>query len=348
MTLQAKVRDLLDLIPVENGNIGFMTCAVYDTAWVSMVAKTTQTGRIWLFPECFRYIIESQQDDGGWPAYAADVDGILNTAASLLALKAHQENPYQIVEYPKQDLQRRISSATQSLQRQLQAWDVEKAVHVGFEILVPTLLNLLDDQGISFDFPGHGLLMKLNHAKLSQFKLAYLYSPVKTTALHSLEAFAGKLDYDRVHHHKTFGAYMASPSSTAAVLMYSSKWDDESEEYLRWTLAKGAGRGSGGVPSAFPSPYFEVTWVSSPNKFDLQWQTDHGFIAGLDDSARRRLHRRGSWRGSCQQICQVLEDVDGSTKRPIRVWYVPSPLVDFERSLILLLHFSSFRRSRCG
>ena len=263
MALQSKVRDLLDLISIERGDVGFMTCAVYDTAWVSMVAKETENGTIWLFPECFTYIINSQLPDGSWPSYAADVDGILNTSASLLAMKAHQANNYQITDYPAEELSQRILSGTISLLAQLQAWDVGKAVHVGFEILVPTLLTLLEGQGISFDFPGKETLTALNHAKLSKFSVEYLYSSVKMTALHSLEAFAGKLNYDKVRHHKTFGSYMASPSSTAACLIYSSSWDDESEEYLKWTLAAGAGRGSGGVPSAFPSTYFEVTWVCS-------------------------------------------------------------------------------------
>lgn len=160
-------------------------------------------------------------------------------------------------------LGRRVSSANEALRRQLQLWDVEKAVHVGFEILAPMLLTLLEQQGFSFQFPGHETLMALNQLKLSHLKLADLYSPVKSTAPHSFEAFAGTLDYDKVRHHKTFGAYMASPSSTAAGLMYPSSWDDESEEYLKWTLTAGAGQGSGGVPSAFPSIYFEVTWVRS-------------------------------------------------------------------------------------
>lgn len=261
MSLQSKVRDLINLVPVENGDVGFFTCAVYDTAWVSMVAKPTKTGKIWAFPECFRYIVDSQLPDGGWPSYAADVDGILNTAASLLALKAHQTNAYQTTEYLPEELSRRLLSATKSLRIQLQAWDVDKTVHVGFEILVPAMLALLEEQGFLFDFASRESLMKLNHSKMSQFKLAYLYSPVKTTALHSLEAFAGKLDYDKVRHHKTFGSYMASPSSTAASLMYSSSWDDESEEYLKWTVAAGTGRGNGGVPSAFPSTFFDITWV---------------------------------------------------------------------------------------
>lgn len=263
MKLQLKVRGLLDLVSVEKGEIGFMTCAVYDTAWVSMVAKETNTGKIWLFPECFRYVIDSQLPDGGWPAYAAPVDGILNTAASLLSLKVHQASPYQIAEYSPADLKHRVASATQSLRGQLQTWDVEEAIHVGFELLVPTLLKLLEDQGVSFKFPGSGLLANLNESRLSQVKPAYLYSETKLSALHLLEAFVGKLDYDKVRHHKTYGSYMASIASTAASLVYSSSWDVESEEYLTWVLAAGEGQGSGGVPSAFPSTIYEVTWVCS-------------------------------------------------------------------------------------
>ena len=261
MSLQSKVRDLIDLVHVENGDMGFFTCNAYDTAWVSMVAKSTETGKIWLFPECFRYIIDSQLPDGGWPSYAADVDGILNTAASLLALKAHQANAYQITEYLPEELSRRLSSAAESLRIQLQGWDVDKTVHVSFEFLVPALLALLEEQGFLFDFAGRESLMKINQVKMSKFKLAYLYSPVKTTALVSLEAFAGILDYDKVRHHKTFGAYLASPSSTAACLIYSSSWDDESEEYLKWTVAAGTGRGNGGVPGAFPSTFMDIVWV---------------------------------------------------------------------------------------
>ena len=299
MNLQSKVRDLIDLIPIQNGDVGFFTCAIYDTAWISMVAKPTENGKIWLFPESFRYIINSQLPDGGWPSYAADVDGILNTAASLLALKLHQVNPYQIKENLPEELDHRISYATESLRAQLQVWDVDKAVHVGFEILVPAMLGLLEEQGFHFDFTGRASLMRLNQSKLSQFKLPYLYSPAKTTALHSLEAFVGKLDYDKVRHHKTFGAFMASPSSTAAYLMYSSSWDDESEEYLKWTVAAGTGRGNGGVPSAFPSTFFDVTWVGLSVHFSIEiyltCHPNHTFNAGLNDTIGRGVHNRGHW-----------------------------------------------------
>lgn len=69
------------------------------------------------------------------------------------------------------------------------------------------------------------------------------------------------IDFDKVAHHKVHGSMMASPSSTAAYLLNVSNWDDEAEAYLRQVIKSGAGRGSGGVPSAYPSMHFEYSWV---------------------------------------------------------------------------------------
>lgn len=261
MDLTTRAQDLVAKLASANGNVGYMSCAVYDTAWVAMVAKPTPAGRQWLFPQCFHYILDTQQPDGAWPTYAADIDGILNTAASLLALKKHADEPLQLSTPSPEELNEHIVLGTAALGRLLKAWNVDATVHVGFEFLVPTLLQLLADEKIHFDFPGREALMAQNHAKLSKFKLEYLYSKYKTTAIHSLEAFLPSLDYNKVRHHKDFGALMASPSSTAAYLMSSSPWDDESEAYLHDVVRLGAGQNSGGIPSAFPSTYFEVTWV---------------------------------------------------------------------------------------
>ncbi|KAB8236167.1 uncharacterized protein BDW43DRAFT_308434 [Aspergillus alliaceus] len=252
---------LLSRLKVDEGDFGYMSCAVYDTAWVSMVAKPTDNGKVWLFPECFRFVLDTQQADGSWPTYSAPVDGILNTAASLLSIKAHQANSYQLKEYSFALLEERVTKGAVALGKLLQAWDVENCDHVGFEILVPRMLFLLEEEGFRFDFPGKSALTKLNKLKLARFDPAYLYAPVKLTAVHSLEAFIGQIDFDRVRHHKTNGGYMGSPSSTAACLMYASTWDEESEDFLRWVFKAGSGQGSGGMPSAFPSTYFELTWV---------------------------------------------------------------------------------------
>ncbi|KAL9070875.1 MAG: hypothetical protein Q9157_005668 [Trypethelium eluteriae] len=159
-----------------------------------------------------------------------------------------------------QNLTGRIEKATSALRSLLDQWKVEATVHVGFEILIPALLAYLEQEGLHFDFPGKTQLYAINAKKLTKFKPEYLYTNVKMSALHSLEAFIGKLDFDRVQHHKVRGAFMASPSSTAAYLMNSSTWDNECEAYLRNVVVNGEGNSTGGIPSAFPSNIFELTW----------------------------------------------------------------------------------------
>ncbi|KAJ0109430.1 Copalyl diphosphate synthase [Diaporthe amygdali] len=244
---------------------GTMSCAAYDTAWVSLVTKTVDGRKQWLFPECFEFLLETQSDAGGWEiGNSAPIDGILNTAASLLALKRHVQTE-QIIQpqHNHKDLAGRAERAAASLRAQLAALDVSTTEHVGFEIIVPAMLDLLEaeDPSLVFEFPARKPLMKIHDAKMSRFRPEYLYGKQPMTALHSLEAFIGKIDFDKVRHHRTHGSMMGSPSSTAAYLMHASQWDDESEAYLRHVIKHAAGQGTGAVPSAFPSTHFESSWI---------------------------------------------------------------------------------------
>lgn len=240
---------------------GSMSCAIYDTAWVSLVTKSDAGGKRWLFPESFRVLLEKQNADGSWDSAASEIDGILNTAAGLLSLKRHATEPLQIA-ISEEDLQPRIARATTSLKGQLDAWDVSLTLHVGYEIILPSLLKLIKEEGVELgQWRGEDELMAVNAAKLSRFKPEFLYHKKQTTALHSLESFVGIIDFDKVTHHKVRGAIMSSPSATAAYLMNLSTWDDEAERYLRDVVARGPGNGRGGVPSAFPSTNFEYSWV---------------------------------------------------------------------------------------
>ncbi|KAJ5904103.1 Phyllocladan-16-alpha-ol synthase [Penicillium tannophilum] len=258
----ALVNRLTERIEDSHG-LGFMSPAIYDTAWVSMIQKSVGEEKTWLFPECFVYVLNAQLEDGSWVTYASQIDGILNTAASLLSLKRHFNAPLQSNKISQDSLEERINRATRSLQALLQAWDVDATLHVGFEILVPALLGYLEAEGIEFFFSGRDRLFAIRDQKLTRFKPEYLYAPIQTTALHSLEAFIGLIDFDRVRHNKVNGSFMASPSSTAAVLMHASEWDDECEEYLHHVIQNASGKRSGGVPSAFPSTIFELTWTLS-------------------------------------------------------------------------------------
>ncbi|KAJ6438808.1 Copalyl diphosphate synthase-like protein [Purpureocillium lavendulum] len=127
------------------------------------------------------------------------------------------------------------------------------------------MLNLLaeEDSSLLFEFDAKEALMSIHDLKMRRFWPEFLYGSRQTTALHSLEAFIGKIDFNRVSHHKVHGSMMGSPSSTAAYLMHTSGWDEESEAYLRHVVRAASGQGGGGVPSAFPSTHFEYSWILS-------------------------------------------------------------------------------------
>ena len=244
-----------------NASISSFSSSIYDTAWLAMVCKSTSDAT-WLFPQCFDYLLETQTQGGGWPAYASEMDWILNTMAATIALQMHGRR-LDLNDAPlRNNITSRVLKAEKYLREKLQGWDVSSTIHVGFEILVPTLLELLEKDSEKFEFPGRQTLMNLNQSKLSRYRPEVLYGDRKTTLLHSLEAFVGKIDFDRVAHHlDQRGSMMASPSATAAYLIYCSKWDESAESYLRNVVALGSGKGSGGVPSAFPTSIFEISWV---------------------------------------------------------------------------------------
>ena len=254
------VKDLADNCFSQNG-IGSMSISIYDTAWIATISKKVAGKTEWLVPESFQFLLDSQLPNGSWDSYASEVDGILNSMAALLALKTHAKAPQNAGPHLSEDLNSRILKTTISLQLMLSEWNVETTVHVGFEILVPSLLNLLEDEGVCFDFKGRRLLMALNKEKLAKIDVRMLYGAKASTLLHSLEAFIGKIDFDQISHQKVLGSMMASPSSTAAYLMHTSCWDLEAEAYIRTVVAIGLGRGNGSVPPAFPITTFEVSWV---------------------------------------------------------------------------------------
>ncbi|EUC27264.1 hypothetical protein COCCADRAFT_10099 [Bipolaris zeicola 26-R-13] len=246
---------------------GFSTasCQVYDTAWVAMVKKRTGDDEIWLYPECFHYLLRTQSSDGSWGTDpVSQTAGILDTAAALLAILKHAAKPLQIHDYSSSDLDSRISLAIQALDRQLNAWnDLVSTNHIGVELIVPALLDYLrgEDCRLQFKFQGQDALKRMYQEKSSRFRPEMLYSTRPSSAVHSLEAFVGRIDFDKVSHHLYNGSMMASPSSTAAYLIHSTTWDSEAEAYLRHVIGSGMGHGDGGVSGTFPIHYFEFNWT---------------------------------------------------------------------------------------
>ena len=235
---------------------GSFTMAIYDTAWLSMVQKEVNGVRQWLFPQCFDLILREQMDNGGWQSYGNRIDEILNSLAALLSLQVH------LLGHQSHELEQRSIKAQSAIARMLDSWDVVNTVHVGFEILVPSLLGQLEKYSVVFDFPAKQHLLDLKKTKMARFRIDMLYSERATTFLHSLEAFVHELDFDRVRHHRRSSGLLASPSSTAAYLIRITNWDDEAERYLRAVVDRNEGSVDG-VPSAFPTTIFEISWVST-------------------------------------------------------------------------------------
>ncbi|KAI1370232.1 hypothetical protein F4677DRAFT_465656 [Hypoxylon crocopeplum] len=255
--IQSLIARLSALCSAGHG-FGSMSPSIYDTAWVSMVRNPhTITGsHAWLFPECFEFILTHQLASGAWESYASPIDGILNTAAALLALKVHLE-----VCPEDSDLELRSQRAVKALREMLGNWEAGSSDQVGFEMLILQHASLLEAKGIVLDFPQLSTLRPLRRAKLEKLPLASVYN-APSTLHHCLEGLIGHIDFDQVRCRRDAnGSMVSSPSSTAAYLMNTSAWDDEAEAYLRNALEYGSGRGNGSLPSAWPTGIFEISWV---------------------------------------------------------------------------------------
>jgi hypothetical protein len=241
-------------------NFGSFSHSLYDTAWLSLV-PTKSDRRARLFPQCLDIVLRAQKSDGTWPSYSSSTDGILITLAALLSIATHRSQTLPSSEQHGNFTQS-IERGIYGVQKLLQKWGVDNAVHVGFELLITALIRQLEDLAIQVEFPGRYKLTKLYEEKMSRFSPNLLYGPKQTTLLHSIEAFVGVIDFEKIAHHcsEDLGIF-GSPAATAAYLIHSPTWNQRAEGYLRKTVSSYGGTGI--VPSAFPTPIFEFSWVSN-------------------------------------------------------------------------------------
>ncbi|KAI0409334.1 hypothetical protein F4802DRAFT_615787 [Xylaria palmicola] len=237
--------------------------SVYDTAWLSMVRKPDSSGKAsWLFPECFEFIMARQLSSGSWESYATPEDGILNTSAALLALRTRLRMEPRDPNYD--DWMSRSYKAEAALRNLLSDWEIPSSVdQAEVEILVASLLQLLEREGVYIDLPHLDALRAVREEMLASLHPSNLFNTTSTSHTH-LEAFVGHIDFDQVGSSRDRdGSMMRSPASTAAYLMNCSVWDEEAEAYLRTIVTRDGSDGLRGVSSAWPTTFFESQVVTT-------------------------------------------------------------------------------------
>ncbi|KAB8259519.1 terpenoid cyclases/protein prenyltransferase alpha-alpha toroid [Aspergillus pseudonomiae] len=240
--------------------LGTMSGNIYDTAWIAMVRKPIQGKSVWAFPVAFKALLEQQNQCGSWGGTSSKLDSITSTLAGLLALQRHTGDACEI---SPQDLTSRILKAKEFLKTALEGLNdllLNCILPVGLELRIPALLDLLEAEGHIFHFD-RTYLTKVQLKKLSKINLDTIFSGPQSSLLHSLEALVGKIDFKGLARYKVLGSMLASPSATAAYLMYNPVWDDEAEEYIQCAISNGAGHGSGLVAAGYPTTVFEWAWV---------------------------------------------------------------------------------------
>lgn len=247
--------------------------SIHNTAWVSMIPSPSKDTGYWLFPRAFDVIVERQLENGGWSSFERsagqpswETDSIINTMASLLAFLVRQDSGAEVPD----DLEERILRADASLRQMLLSWDISSSDNVGFEVLIPAHLGMLEKYNLRYEFAARPHLMSLYQQKMEKIKPETLYGKGLSTSLYCLEGMVGKIDFDRVAHHKVNGSLLGSPASTAAYLMNTSVWDVDAEAYLRKAMP------SNGAVEVYPSNLFEILWVSTTETSACHAEVDFG------------------------------------------------------------------------
>ncbi|KAI9708936.1 MAG: hypothetical protein M1820_003630 [Bogoriella megaspora] len=291
-------------------SFGSFSPSLYDIAWLSLT-PTEENPNADLFPQCLEVVLRAQQSDGTWPSYASSTDGIVVSLAALLSIATHRARTPSSSKENK-TFTHCIQQGTSGLYELLHSWDVENAVHVGFELLVIALLRQLEKFAIKVEFPGRNKLTQLYQKKLMVFSPELLYGPTRTTLLHSVEVFAEIIDFEKISHHcsEDLGIF-GSPAATAAYLIHSPKWDKRAETYLRRVVASCGG--SENVPSAFPTALFEISWAISSMLSPVVEESSLGNVdlSQIISLFQETMEKQGSLIGFAPGI---LEDADDTAR----------------------------------
>jgi halimadienyl-diphosphate synthase len=156
----------------------------YDTSWAARL--TNEDGSL-AYPDILEKLSECQRSDGSWGSRIHYVhDRLLNTLSVILVLSSFGSR-----QRDREQLQAGVRYIWQHVSRL--RYDAHRTI--GFEMLLPTLLAEGREQGL--DLP-YAQLSRYEYERAKKLRLlpTQRLFKTRTSALFSLEAFAGRVDLE--------------------------------------------------------------------------------------------------------------------------------------------------------
>jgi halimadienyl-diphosphate synthase len=230
-----------------SGDMPGLSDTAYDTAWVASVPAINDR-RTSRFPSSLQWLVEHQLPDGSWGGMIRyEHDRILCTLAALAPLAT----------FGRRERDRAgIAAGIRYLWQRGHLLHTERVQPVGFELLLPTLVERVKQAGLSVP-PHLDIYAAERDQKLQLIPPGVLYSP-DTTVAHSLEFLGEGADLQGLHAAQSEnGALGNSPAATAFFLARSN--EPKAFEYLDACLARSSGSA---VPVLHPCETFELLWTA--------------------------------------------------------------------------------------
>jgi halimadienyl-diphosphate synthase len=214
----------------------------YDTAWTARITDGRGTP---LFPECVKWLLENQKEDGSWGGQILNYhDRIISTLSALLALK----------EIDKKNYSRYIQKGEAFVWENLKNVDTDRCRLIGSELLIPSLMSEAESLGLNLPF--HITVYEREYwLKLAKIEESW-YSPL-TTLSFSLEFLGDNVDRTcLLDVQLPHGSVATSPAATAFFFRHTR--DVRAYAYLKEVLSL---TGDGSVMAVYPINVFEYGWT---------------------------------------------------------------------------------------
>nr|QMW69082.1 terpene synthase 2 [Callicarpa americana] len=294
--ISEKTRELVERIRwmLQNMDDGEISVSPYDTAWVALVEDIGGSGQP-QFPTSLEWISNNQFTDGSWGGDRKFLlyDRILNTLACVVALtnwKMHPDKCDKGLKFIRENIHK-------------VEYENEDHMPVGFEVALPSLINMAKKLGIEIpdDSPGMQDIYAKRDLKLKKIPM-YLLHKKPTSLLYSLEGMEG-LDWQKLLNFRFEGSFLSSPSSTAYALQHTK--DQLCLEYLLKPVKKF----NGGVPNVYPVDMFEHLWSVDR----LQRLGISRYFQPEIEECMKYAYRYWTNKGICWARNTNVQDVDDSS-----------------------------------